>query len=637
MNNKVLFHKLPLEAVNISHLGSLVFDKRKTLGSGAFMDLTTESVHDLLARDLIACLGEYSSPSRISGDQALFSYFTAIREVLAYCKTQQFPEKFRLADFSFDAVLDYRRHLQIQFAAYKSGTASRRYGNFKRLLEAGSRIKLAPPGFNAPRIQHFVADSDRTQPYSSGELLDIEEACRTHIRELSERLELGKTLLAKGIDPRGKTASAARGDGRFSKIPPSERKWNQLENLLWYVVNVMDGEYLDRSKLLANGHSSFNGSTTGVYKGPYRKRDVYSHLYPLAEDMIPFVLLLALTTGRNESSILGLRRDCVREINGGYVLDYVKARGARRSYTRRISDEGPFSAVKLIRLVRRLTEPLVTFASPADKNFLLLGLTIKGHGSRPVKPVDATYLKYQMNGEGKTSPSFDGQVLEGVARMGWCYQRELKTDAGDDLIASMRRLRVSYLTNRYRRTGQLAKVSRDAVHSVPRTTVPYIDNDATKHLHDEAIERGIKAARNLAVVAVVSDEDPVTASESLGVDLATATRLLSGKQDVFFAACRDFFNRPDGPSNTPCDRAWACLFCSNAVITTHVLPRLIKFRDFVNAQRAVLPDSEWSIRFAEVAEVMHKDVFPNFSSSAIAHAEGLAAEEVLYLPLEFKV
>lgn len=615
VTSKLAFDQMPQAIHNVRHIGSLVFDKRAELGPAAFFDLTSEQRYPLLARDLVAALYEHVRPSRIGSDLTVRAYATAIREVLTYCSEMAFPSSFRLIDLSREHVLDYRSHLNIRFAAQKSSVRRRRFGCLLRLIQAASSISLAPPECFGPRNFPHIRDSDRTQPYPAGELLDLEGACRTDILKLATRLERGKQLLAEGVAPGRKVGRDSR-TGQFLPQSPSERSWIQLPNLLWYVVHVLDGQYLKRAQLMA-GHTSFNNSLMGVWGGEHRKADVYSYLYPSTEDLIPFVLLLVKTTGRNESSILNLRRDCVQQINGRYVLWYTKNRGAARTYKKGIANDGPFSPVQLIRQVREITEPLVRLAPPEVRDQLLLGLAV---GSRnPVQHLDPCYLKFKMNREA-----------------GWCDARDLKTESGRPLRASTRRLRVNYLTDRYRRTGHLGKVSRDAAHTHASTTIPYLVNDATKHIHEEAVERGIRKARSLATLTVIAESDAAAASEILKVDESTAARILSGEQDVFIASCRDFYNRPGGKLNTPCDKPWECLFCPNAVITTHVLPRVVKFRDFIRQQRSILSDADWNDRLGKAWQVLHRDILPRFSADALAHAERLAADEVLYIPLGLK-
>lgn len=615
MTNRINFVQIPADAGNVRHLGGLVFDRRNILGSLAYLDMRGEFVYSELARDFIAALYEYVTPNRISTDLPIHSYSAAIQEVIRYCRERGLDSGFRLADIDYEFLLQYRAHLSARLAHVKSDLRRRRYGGLTRLIQAASEVGLASPSMVVPRNFTWARDSDRTQPYAFDELLDLENAARNHIRELIVRLELGRKLLESGVDPRGR-AKRDKNGGRYSEIPRPQRLWNQLPNLLWYVVNVLDGACLNRSQL-SSGHSSFVNAVCGVWGGIHRKTDIYSHLYLLSEDLIPFAILLAKATGRNENSILELRRDCLQKVNGRYVLCYEKRRGGQRLYRKVIHDDGPFSPVRLIELIRDLTAPLVRFADENDKDKIFIGLTVRGHGANPVKSVDPTYLKAQMNREG-----------------GWCAARDLRTEAGDLFQVSLRRLRVTFLTQKYRKTGQLGKVSRDAAHTLKSTSVSYVDNDATRHLHEAAIERGIQAARSVA--RVIADRDIESASKKLAIDKTSAKLIISGQQDVFFAACKDFYNRPGGIANTPCDQPWGCFFCSNAVITSHVLPRVLKFKMLIEKRRETLSKVEWDAVYGSVYQLLTQDVLPQFTIEAITHAQRLADDEILFVPLELK-
>ena len=617
-DNKLAFEFVPAGPSNVRVLGSLIFDKRKELGPKAYLDLTEVREYQGLARDFIAALYEHASPSLITSDLSLGSYGTVIRELLDYCGQKELPDDFRMMEITYDFLMDYRVHLQKSSLELKSDCRRRRFGNLLRLLEAGQAASLARSDFTPPRNFAKGRDSDRTQPYTAGEGLDFESACRTHIRELIARLGKGKELLAVGHDPRGSKPPRDPITGRMMKLAPADRPWIQLPNLVWYVVNVLDGKYLQRSELLC-GHSSFNNVMMGCWGSQYRKPDVYSLLYPLTWDLIPFIILLAKKTGRNESSILALKRDCLQEIDGRYVLWYEKERGGARRYSKPIDAEGPFSPVELIRTLLQFTEPLLRHARPDARQYLFLGLTIDGRGKEPVKPLEQSYVKYQMNSEG-----------------GWCYQRKLTDEYGKPLRVSLRRWRVFYLTNRYKKTGQLGRVSRDAAHVLGRTTVDYVANDATRHVHDQALRNAQQEAKALARPRVVPDDAPQSAALALGTDSATAEKILRGDQDVLFASCKDFYTRPGGQPNTPCDKPLGCFVCPNAIITRHVLPRVVALREFLKNARNEQSNEDWSDKFGEVWHVLVNDVLPRFSVEAVAEAERLARDQVFYIPLAMR-
>lgn len=618
-DEKLAFDFIAEDPNNVRIFGSLVFDKRIELGTNAYLNLTGVNRYQRLARDFIAALYEHISPSRVTSDNTLSPYSTCIRELLEYCSHKALPDEFRMMDITYDFLLDYRVYLQVRSVEFKSDYCNRRFGCLLRLLEAGQAVGLARSDFIPPRNFPRGMNGDKTQPYTAGEALDFENACRTHIRELIARLEKGRELLAAGEDPRGRRKKLDPITRRLVKLAPSERPWIQLPNIVWYVVNVMDGKYLKRSELLAGGHSSFNNTMMGCWNSKYRKGDVYSLLYPLTWDLIPFIILLAKKIGRNESSILELERDCLQEIDGRFILWYVKGRGGARRYKKVIDNEGPFSPVALIKTLLQVTEPLVRHALPEDQKYLFLGLTLDGHGREPVKPLDPSYIKDQMNRVG-----------------GWCEQRDLFDEHGKPLRVHLKRWRVYYMTNRYKRTGQLGKVSRDAVHTLGSTTIGYVANDATKHIHEQAVRSGQQEARALARPTVLTEVLPESAATFLRTDITTAERILRGDQDVLFASCKDFYNRPGGQPNTPCDKPWGCFVCSNAIITRHILPRVVALRDFILKARNEITSDDWNAKFGEVWHTLINDVFPRFSLEAIAEAERLARDQVFYIPLSMR-
>lgn len=618
MVNRIEFSKINRKPTNLITLGSLIVDKRDVLGRGAIIDLRASTTNKEMARDLLGSFTEYIDSGEGLRGITFGTYARSIRIFLEYCVNEGIPDNFRMKDIDSEFLVDYRTYLQIKYAENKSVTIRRVYGNLLRLLKAGEPLGFVHFDLLAPRNIRRVKDSDTTQPYTAGEALDVESVCRNSIRSLRSRLEKGKEMLAVGEDPRDVPRRDPK-TGRVLAIPPQDRKWNQLPNLLWYVVNVMGGEYVKHSGRKGMGHSSFNNATNGAFDGVHRKTDVYMYLYPLAEDLIPFIILIAKNVGLNESSILGLSRDCLQVIDGRYVLWYRKARGAAGLYSKIIDAESSFSPAVLIETIRQMTEPLVRFATDEFKNYLFLGLTIKGRGREPVKPLDAAYVKSQMN-----------------RRDGWCERQGLSDENGGRLIMSLRRWRVFYLTGRYKKYGQLAKISRDAAHTLAKTSVGYVANNSTRHLHERAVEAGITEALNLSRPIVIAEDSIDKAAGHLRTTPENALRVLRGEQDVFVASCRDFYNRPGGLKDTPCDKPWGCLTCSNAVITRNVLPRVLLFRTFMEKQRVELSPWDWNEKFLQAFTILTESIIPKFSPQAIAEAESYALSEKFYIPLSLK-
>jgi hypothetical protein len=332
-SKKVEFQFIPETKLNVQTLGGLVFDRRKELGPKAYINMTSEVEYPLLARDCIGALYEYAKPDQIASDESISGYGVTIRRILEYCRIIQAPSNFRMKDITEEFLLDYRTHIKLTLSKCKSEKHRRQFGDLNRLLISGQEIGLANIELVPPRNFKSMNDGDVTQPYTSGQALDIEDACRTHIRSLISRLDKGRELILVGVNPRKVKSDINPETGKCYRKIDSERPWNKLPNLLWYVVNEMNGQYLNREELILQRHSSFNNSLMGTWGGIYRKTDVYSLLYPLSTDLIPYIILLAKKTGRNESSILNLRRDCLQQIDGRYYMWYKKDRGGARLYS----------------------------------------------------------------------------------------------------------------------------------------------------------------------------------------------------------------------------------------------------------------------------------------------------------------
>lgn len=613
------FTNLPPVATNVITLGSLIFNHPKLQGPGAVLDLK-EFQHVAFARDLIASLYKHVEVANISTKGSLGAYFACIRDVMKYVGDKKLPTSFRMVDIDDDFLRKFKIYLVDSTLHRKSERRRRRYGDLLRLLDAGKRLRLWSSDFTPPRNFGCVDDGDKTQPYMASELIDIEKLCRDQINELCSRIERGQELLAQGVDPRGRLLPRTYVNGRQAPVPVNLRAWNQLPNLLWYVKNVLGGRYLTHNEL-ASGHTSFITAGNGGPNGEkiFTKAVIYGYFYPLNVDMLPFLNLLEKKLGINESSLVELKRNCLVPLTRGYRLDYEKGRSKKKQLEAKLDDDSPNSAVALIKTVLRLTEPLVEFANPSDRNRLFLCLTAGPNKTNPVKPIDACYAKAMMN-----------------RPRGWTERHGLKDQHGKKLRMSARSLRVSKLSANYRKDGNYKKTMRQAAHTLADTTVKhYLDNDSTKILHDLAVTDGINALRAVSRPKVLPTDDVEAAAKVLDLPKTKVRRILNGAQDVFIAACRDFLNKPGGEPDTPCDEPWGCLVCSNAIVTRHILPRLIAFRDFLIGEQQ--KDAEaFIVKFGDALDIICREILPVFQASVIKEAERYAANGDFYVPIHFK-
>lgn len=611
-NLKIVFTPLPEEIGQPYLIGSLILDMRERLGKWAFLDLSGRTPFHDLACDLIASLGRHALLNVKSGF-TFRNYISAITRVFEFGVKEGLPRNVSLVDFDTELILKFRKHIKERLESQKNATYRRLYGNFDRLLQAARAIGRFEPTTRVPRNFRHVDDSTISQPYTFSEQLDLEEACRRCIDELHARLQRGRELLAIGSNPRG----VRNGSGR----KPEELAWNKLENLIWYATHIHGELPLQRPALKKLKDYSYLNAILGVYKGVYRYWDVHAHRYALTEDLIPFFILLAKRTGRNESSILTLKRDCLREIDGKFYLIYRKLRSGDREFRKLIKDDGPYSAVNLIRQLLELTAPFAKHAPEAERDFLFLGMTIFTRSPTPmVRAIDPSNFKDQMNREG-----------------GWCERNKLEDASGKRFRISSVRLRVTYLSRQYIQHGQLSKVSTDAVHSIAQTTVGYVANASTKHIHDQTLRDGINEAIAVAKrPTVLPTNDPVAGSNELNIPVEKVRAILKGEMDVLFNACKDVLNRPGGTPNTFCGKPWECFGCGNTVITRHVLPRVFAFLNHAESMKAEIGTLEWKSMFSRAVDLIRTDVLPRFSESVLETARRRATAQRYYIPIELK-
>ncbi|WP_146042049.1 hypothetical protein [Chromobacterium sinusclupearum] len=619
MGKESKFKNLPSVKNNVKILGSLIFNHPDLQGPGAKLDLKEFKKNPELARDLIASLYKHVNLANISEARSLGAYFAGIRDFLKYCEENNLPSDMRMKDIDDKFLRRYKSYLVGSTLHRKSERRRRRYGDITRLLEAGKTIGLWDIKNTPPRNFKCISDGDKTQPYMASELLDLEAACRNSINEICSRIERGKTLVTQGKNPREVHLGRNYINGSILKVDDKLRPWNQLPNLLWYVQNILDGRYIKNDEL-RNGHSSFVKSANGGFGGEYRMVDIYGHLYPLNHDMLPFLNLLEKRLGINETSLVELKRNCLRPLGAGYILDYEKRRSSKRLLQDKLYDDGPYSAVSIIKTLLHITEPLVRLADDSNKDYLFLCLTVGAKGANPVKPIDACYAKYLMNRSG-----------------GWAEQHKLKNQHGETLKLHSRALRVSNLSENYLKTGNYKKTMRKGAHASASITIKhYINNDSTKVIHDLAVADGIRSLKAISLPTVIPENDLSKATKKLSIDEEQAKKMLSGEKDVFIASCRDFLNRPGAEPNTPCDEPWGCLYCKNAVITRHVLPRLIAFRDFIVNEKRTLPPEEWLGKFGSALDIIAREILPNFLAEVVQEAERHAASMDFYIPIYFK-
>lgn len=180
-------------------------------------------------------------------------------------------------------------------------------------------------------------------------------------------------------------------------------------------------------------------------------------------------------------------------------------------------------------------------------------------------------------------------------------------------------------------------------HSPDVAAAHYADIPSLRALHEQAVADGLQdALADAQTPAILTPEEeerltqqPADAVELLGIPAEQLPPLLSGESDLWLSSCRSFFDSPFGVKGKPCPVSFfACLGCSNAVITRRKLPAILAFLNHIEAERAKTPAAEWAARFGRAHQQILQLIIPRFSQGDVLDARAIAesSERLLFLP-----
>jgi hypothetical protein len=555
--------------------------------------------------------------SDLSEPSGTFKRFESVRSTVQIVKDYFWPflSAYEIAndlrileprDVTTATLLGYIDWLRLkQLKAYISYAFYRRVARlFKYLIDTYPDLisdSLEIPTYDFRGVQDSIV---HRAPYSDREAFEIERAALKDIRTTVLRLRDGTELLARGKDPRG------------------EGSWRDKADLLWYIKNEYGGRTLTFKNLLNSGCTKVYNVIVSMPAGT--KRELYEYLYPSIKDLIPALIAICLKTGLNPQSALDLRRDCLKAVPSpgrvGIIATKYRTGGAGPKTFQKIVDNRSFSSPGgIIRTFLNITAPCLHFLSGADRDLLWVSLDSK-RGFRRLPAANRAR----------------------VCVKEFAKRHNLVGDNGQPLQLSLARLRTTWLTKRYKTGGNLAAVSKEAKHGQISTTRGYIDNPHTLPIHEQTIADGLQdfydSVRSRVLTQSAEDPEQLAhTTKACGMSVEQTGSLLRGEQDVFISACKDFYNRPGGPADTPCDRPWACFTCKNAYWTRRTLPRLIRFMDFLIEQRQLLTAEDWGAKFGLPFGVITQHILPAFSPEVVAEARLTAATENFTVPISMRV
>jgi hypothetical protein len=548
-----------------------------------------------LVRELLMALvglcdfgGTINSPGRAE------LYTIGIRKFVRFLDTQSSPQgrTQTVSDLTPHDLELFEEHLRAQATHEESVSPYTWIGSIVRLLRwwrdtHPERISVALKERLAYVANGSVGRHTPRDSYSGQITNALRAACLKDIPQITERLTVQcDQQCAKGHDPEV--------DG-----------WEKPENVIWHIAHK---GVISAHPVAKNHWYQALGGLEGIH----------AHVFPTARDLVPFLVLLALSTDIAIESLKELRTDCLQNPAQGTVeIRYLKRRAHPQEWkTERVRDGGIATPGGIIRLVLRLTQRARVHCE-TSRLWITFG---QGRLYVPCFPVT-----------GKNSP---------VSR--FVTNHDLRDEQGQPLTLQLLRLRKTRRAERYvLGHGQLEDVSR-GVHTSQVAGDHYADIPALRHIHEATIAQALEEALQQTVAHILPPakeqclrDDPASALPGLSISPEQIEPLLEGVQDVWVAGCANFYASPFGNAGKACPvPVWGCLECPNAVITSRHLPTILLFLNHMITERENLEERAWVAQFGRAYARIVQQILPVFPHEVVTAARAMleATTPVLALP-----
>jgi hypothetical protein len=581
----VSFPSLPDAPVDSSPVPLAPLDMilRFSEGRQFSVHLAKEPCSALVRELLIALVGLCNFGGTVNSPGRACVYTTSIRKFVRFLAAQSSPQECTLtvSDITPQDLETFEDYLRARATHEESVSPYAWIGALVHLLRWWRETHPERLSESLQeRLTYFangpVGRSTPRDSYSGQITNALRAACLKDIPPITDRLTLQcDQQLALGRDP-------------------DIHGWTDPQNVLWYIANrgVISASSVARNQW---------------YRGSGGLEYVHAQVFPTARDLVPFLILLALSTDVAIESLKDLRTDCLlNPAHGTVEIQYLKRRAHPQEWkTERVRDGGMTTPGEIIRLLLRITQR-------ARAHFATSHLWIAfGHGT--------LYL-----------PQFAVALKNGPIRR-FVTDHDLRDEQGNQLALQLLRLRKTRRAERYvLGHGQLEDVAR-GVHTSRIAGDHYADIPALRHIHEATITQALEDALQQASAHILSPNeeerlrgDPTSASARLSVEPEQIEALLSGEQDVWVAGCANFYASPFSTPGRACPvPVWGCLECPNAVITSRHLPTILLFLNRMLAEREHLEERVWAAQFGRAYARIVQQILPAFPSEIVTTARAM--------------
>ncbi len=407
--------------------------------------------------------------------------------------------------------------------------------------------------------------------FSNDERHQLEQTCRTIVRDTEARLARGNALLKAGRDPRS-------------------HGWDRVENLLWALRNLPYDDFFHVQ--LFGPRRALDGRDVDEQSGISRDSRlkarplttaVGAYLAPEEDYLLAIRVLLHLQTGWAPEESGRLLRSDVEFGESSVRVRTTKLRAHRIRWHTLASAEQPPWGWKAGDLIRRAAEAMkhAHALSPNEPLFWVTGIARvrdRRADEYPLYVIRARHFhsttslkKLIQRHELTISEPHDMRRLRKTVKSARAViLGTLHGAAGDDHSVEVFRGHYAQTTTVHTIAAQTVLRAQRKVLDRAKHGPSFIDANAAD------IAAGPADSDTAALAASVADESPA-------------------EQQLTLSACRDPYDAPFGQPGALCHASPSmCLQCRNAVIFRDHLPRLIVYRDVLDDVEKTMPPVQFS-------------------------------------------
>lgn len=474
-----------------------------------------------------------------------------------------------------------------------------------------------------------VRETDARKAYSSDEYEAIFQVI-TPMVMFSKSLLLPYVKTGQGCDPRKLskknhprgTKLVGQGWTCWQESPDGKGYIRSDENMRWYFENEMDCvPYMAIPKNRKHYRFFDSARLHGGIDAVYKKWGVSALI---DQDVImPLAVELIAETGLNVESLLSLRRDCFKKahpLTGLPYIEYNKPRsGGKKTLPVTLYDipkveQKPLKQKqsqiieRTIKLILNLTESLVAYAEPEDRDYLFLYQISSSLGLGKIQRINK-----------QVSSGWTAKIVK---------QYNLRGDDGKPLNFSLSRFRPTKITEMVMQGHDIFDLMAIAGHKSILTTLAYIDKlKSAADFHSKIERELIKIKENKRAF----DEKPLPIAKT--PNATPGQYIFKGP----VCHCKNPYDPPDivkksksYQEGNACTFWNMCLTCPNVLITEMNLPKLFAYRNVIERSLADVNEiPRQGELYKKILMILNEILAPDilFSSEKLAWAEELATDE----------